>query len=115
MAERIKCNFMFLVDVSGSMQGSLAYSAVDALKGALKRVKRADTFNIVIFGTETRYLDGISIKGSWINKRNAVKFVRNAEHLGGTDFNTAMRYARSLMGNYGPCLYVIITDGEFNT
>jgi Ca-activated chloride channel family protein len=115
MAERTKSNFMFLVDASYSMQGSLAYSAVDALKGALKQVKKTDNFNIVLFGTETRCLRGFCVKGSKSNKRNAIRFVRNAECPGGTDFASAMRHARGLMSNYNPCLYVIITDGNFST
>jgi uncharacterized protein with von Willebrand factor type A (vWA) domain len=114
MAGRRKSNFMFLVDMSGSMQGPLAYSAVDALKGALKRVKRTDIFNIVTFGTAVSILYRFPVKGSRSSKKNAIKFVRNAKNLGGTDLKTAMGYARNLVIDYNPCLYVIITDGEFS-
>ncbi len=114
MAGRIKSNFMFLVDVSYSMQGCLAYSAIDALKGALKQVKKTDTFNIVMFGTQIGHVFSASREGSRSNKRNAIEFVKNTEYFGGTDLKTAMKYARTLTVNYNPSLYVIISDGEFS-
>jgi Ca-activated chloride channel family protein len=105
---------MFLVDVSGSMQGFLEDSALDILKGALKQVKKTDNFNVVIFGTETRSLRGFCVKGSRPNKKKAIRLVRNAVVPEGTDFAVAMKRARSLMSNYSPCLYIIITDGELD-
>ncbi len=113
MAGRRESNLMFLVDVSESMVGCLDYSAADILKGALKQVKKTDTFNIVIFGTTIKNLYKVPAKGSRSNKRNAIKFVRKAKIFGGTDLVLAMKYARTLTFKYRPCLYVIISDGEF--
>ncbi len=113
MAGRVKSNFMFLVDVSESMVGCLDYSAIDILKGALKQVKKTDTFNIVMFGTQVGHVFSASRKGSRLNKKSAIEFVKNTNCFGGTDLRLAMKYARTLTFKYRPCLYIIITDGEF--
>ncbi len=114
-------NYVFLVDASSSMQGSLAYQAVDLLKGALKSVKSKDIFNVVLFGTEQKVLSHHSFRGTRYNKRMLIKWVKNEEFFGGTDLEAAMSFAhtdlktamsvahRIIVGDT-TTIFVVITD-----
>ncbi|EAU69950.1 inter-alpha-inhibitor H4 heavy chain, putative [Stigmatella aurantiaca DW4/3-1] len=104
----------FVIDTSGSMQGSRMQIAKDALKYCVTRLNPQDTFNVVRFSTDVEALFPALKSAQPENIQKAVAFVEQLEAIGGTAIDEAL--VRGLQDNDGkssaPHLLMFITDGQ---
>ncbi|WP_225408412.1 VIT and vWA domain-containing protein [Stigmatella hybrida] len=104
----------FVIDTSGSMQGSRMQIAKDALKYCVTRLNPKDTFNVVRFSTDVEALFPALKAANSENVQKAVSFVEGLEAIGGTAIDEAL--VRGLQDNDGtspsPHLLLFITDGQ---
>jgi Ca-activated chloride channel homolog len=104
----------FVIDTSGSMQGSRMQIAKDALKYCVTRLNPKDTFNVVRFSTDVEALFPALRDANPENVQKAVSFVEGLEAMGGTAIDEAL--VRGLQDNDGaspsPHLLLFITDGQ---
>jgi Ca-activated chloride channel family protein len=103
---------VFVLDVSGSMQGESIEQARASVLKALSQLKPEDRFNIVWFNTQAWKLYGSSQLASAENLNFARRKILNENADGGTDMLPALRLA--LRGDYDPELLrqvIFITDG----
>jgi Ca-activated chloride channel homolog len=88
---------LFVVDVSGSMEGASLDQAKQALRVALEGLGPADTFNILRFSsTSTPYRD-IFEPATPAHLRDALDWVTGLRTEGGTEILAALRHALALM------------------
>ncbi|XP_047156528.1 uncharacterized protein LOC124846810 isoform X2 [Vigna umbellata] len=109
-----KKEIIFLIDISGSMQGKLIEDTKSALLTALSKLNNHDSFNIIAFNGET-YLfsksmelaseDAVERATEWIN----VNFVAG----GGTNISRPLNTAIEMLSNAQNSVPIIflVTDG----
>jgi Ca-activated chloride channel homolog len=104
--------FIFVIDVSGSMSGGSLDQACKSLEYAVKRLKPNDYFNIIPFSDGYITMKPQSIKATQRNIRKGVKFIRRLKTIGGTNALPAL--VESMKNNQQPNtvkMIVFITDG----
>ena len=87
------CEFVFVVDRSGSMSGSYICSARETLVLFLKSLPEGSYFNIIGFGSSYKTLFHDTVP---YNKRYLEKAIKHAQQmeadLGGTELLTPLEY-----------------------
>ena len=113
-------NTIFLMDISGSMQGSIG-KVKNELYKSIARLNSSQTFSVIFFAEgEPKVLSNWSkLKyASDINKGNAAKFINKAQAAGQTNAVKAISKAFKVYNNSkkhlkkGTVIY-LLTDGEF--
>ncbi|HEX3581382.1 MAG TPA: marine proteobacterial sortase target protein [Thermoanaerobaculia bacterium] len=106
---------VFVIDTSGSMQGTSINEAKNALSMALDRLQPADRFNVIEFNSTTSMLfdtaqpatsDAVSRAKAWVNALNA---------NGGTEILDAIQHALNAgetPGDESVRQVVFMTDGQ---
>ena len=104
--------YIFIVDVSGSMSGFPLEVSKSLMKELLSGLKTTDKFNIVLFAGGSNVYAEQSLNATNENIQKVVKYLNNLRGGGGTELlnalqnamnlNTADEYSRS---------FVILTDG----
>lgn len=106
---------VFVIDTSGSMEGTSINEAKNALLLALDRLQPSDRFNVIEFNSTTEMLfdtaqpatsDAISRAKAWVNALHA---------NGGTEILDALQHAlndRQTPGDDGVRQVVFMTDGQ---
>ncbi|MBN1410641.1 MAG: marine proteobacterial sortase target protein [Spirochaetales bacterium] len=109
---RIPRETVFIIDTSGSMEGSSIVQAKEALLAALKNMADTDMFNIIAFNSTYKTLfNECRIKDS-VNYTQALLFVANLQADGGTEMKPVLEYVFSLNRDRSRLGQVIfITDG----
>ncbi|PWD98847.1 TonB family protein [Marinilabilia rubra] len=104
--------YVFIVDVSGSMHGFPLDVSKKLMKNLLGGLRDKDLFNIVFFAGGSYIYKENSISATKENIENAMSFVDNQNGGGGTELINALQSAMGLnqMGNYARS-FVILTDG----
>lgn len=104
--------YIFVVDVSGSMYGfplDTAKVLMDSLIGSLRAT---DTFNLVLFSGDSRVLAPVSLPATEVNTARALEFLHAERGGGGTELPAALRTALALPRDPDKArTAVIITDG----
>jgi len=104
---------IFIIDTSGSMNGTSIEQAKRALAMALERLRPEDRFNIIEFNSEAHALFPASVSAIPAKVELAKRFVAGLEANGGTEMAKAIRLA---LRNPAPRGYlrqvVFITDGS---
>lgn len=108
--------YVFVVDVSGSMSGFPLDTARGLLAELLADLGPRDRFNILTFAGDSRVLAGESMAATPENKTAGRAFL-DAQHAGGgTELTPALRRALAMpRGERESCTIVVITDGEIST
>ena len=103
--------YIFVVDVSGSMNGFPLDTAKRMLDELVGNLRSQDRFNVLLFASSNRVLSPHSLPATSKNIRKAKKLIDN-EGGGGTELLPALKRAFSLGGDEGVSRsIVILTDG----
>jgi Ca-activated chloride channel family protein len=108
-AERvIPRDIILVLDTSGSMEGEKIVQAQEALIYVLEHLNEEDRFNVVAFST------GLQQYASKLRPaaeaREAVRWVKRLEAVGGTDINRALLEALAQVEER-PTVLIFLTDG----
>ena len=108
------CEFIFLLDRSGSMRGSYIKSARETLMLFLKSIPEGSHFNIIGFGSRYELLFPVSVAYSQETLDKAVKYAQTVDaDLGGTELLSPLQYifgVKTLSGH--PRQIFVLTDGS---
>ena len=113
--EVVQKDYVFVLDVSGSMREEKARQAKDALNKILDALNSGDRFNVVIFSTAvTSYADKLV---SLDDRPKAHQWVNDFLVEGSTNINDALLTAISTadmsdQGKTRPHIIVFLTDGQ---
>lgn len=104
--------YIFVVDVSGSMNGF----PLDVSKGLIKQLLGAlrpeDSFNVLLFAGDSTVLSPVSLPADAGNVRRALDVIDRQSGGGGTELLPALRRALALPGHETTSRsIVVITDG----
>lgn len=103
---------LFVVDISGSMNGPPLALAKAAMREALARARPVDTFDVITFASGTGRLFGVPRPASADNLRQAIEFIDGLGAGGGTEMSAAVGAALRDPVEDGRHRYVfLMTDG----
>lgn len=106
--ERVAKDVIFVLDVSGSMEGEKLRQAKEALKFVLSRLYREDRFNVLVFSTGVyRFADSL-VPAS--EKEKAREFVEELQAGGSTNIYQALMEALADVEDR-PTYLLFLTDG----
>lgn len=112
-SQRPPKEFLFVLDVSGSMGGRKIEQGKAALQGFLERLDPGDTFNAFLFaGSSTPFRDS-PVAATPANKQSGVEWVATATSGGGTNMLRAIEMVLSPEPDPGrERVLVLISDGQ---
>jgi len=104
--------YVFIVDVSGSMYGFPLDISKKLLRDLIGNLKPTDKFNILLFAGGSELFSQQSIAANKENISRALQFIDNQRGGGGTELLPALKRALSLKGteDYSRS-FIIATDG----
>lgn len=102
--------YLFIIDVSGSMMGKKLDETKRAVIECLKQLDVGDKFNIIPFESEFEAMDIKSIEYNEENMRKAVKYINDLEPLGGTEILNPIKFA--LYEKDTDKIILLFTDGQ---
>ncbi len=104
--------YVFIVDVSGSMNGFPLDISKSILRDLIGKLKPTDRFNVILFAGASNLMHAQSVVANQTNIKEAINFIDRQEGGGGTELLPALQKALSLKGteNYART-FVILTDG----
>lgn len=104
--------YIFVLDVSGSMYGYPLDTAKDLIRNLVSGLKETDSFNLVLFSDDTYLLAPKSLAANSKNVQKAIDLIDEQEGGGGTSMLPALTEAISVpMKEDIARSVVIITDG----
>jgi len=104
--------YVFIMDVSGSMHGYPLDISKKLLTDLLGGLKPVDRFNVILFAGGSEIMAEQSLPAIKENIRNAISFIEKENGGGGTELLPAMKRALSLNRTEGYSrTFVIATDG----
>jgi Ca-activated chloride channel family protein len=104
--------YIFVVDVSGSMEGFPLETSKKLLEDLIMRLRPRDYFNVVLFAGDSTMLSNTPMPANEANTSRAVQFIEQQRGAGGTELLAAMKQAMSLPGKPGVSRsIVVVTDG----
>lgn len=105
-------DYVFIVDVSGSMHGFPLDVAKALLRDLISRLRPSDTFNVIPFAGGSSQLASQSLPASEENIARAIRFINGQTGGGGTELLPALRRALALPTDHGRArTFVVVTDG----
>ena len=105
-------DYVFIVDVSGSMRGFPLDISKALLKKLISSLKPTDSFNVMLFSGGNRLLNPTSLPATKENVKRAVMLIDNLRGGGGTRLLPAMKRALALPMKDGVSRsMVVVTDG----
>jgi len=104
--------YIFVVDVSGSMRGFPLDTSKRLLKNLVSRLRPSDRFNVLLFAGGSSVLAEQSIGATGENIQRALRFIEKQHGGGGTQLLPALERALSLPAEKGLSrTLVVATDG----
>lgn len=105
---------IFVIDISGSMEGDKLKQAKEALRfGLQKTLKESDRFNIVAFDDRIMPMSQSMLFASPASLSQALDFVDKLKAVGGTNINDSLVAAMQMFEDNGrPHNLIFLTDGE---
>lgn len=111
-ADVLPREYVFIVDVSGSMHGFPLGVAKSLLRDLVSRLRPGDSFNVIPFAGGQSLLHPSSLPASEENIARAIRFINGQTGGGGTELLPALRRALSMPADAGRArTFVVITDG----
>jgi Ca-activated chloride channel family protein len=104
--------YIFVVDVSGSMEGFPLNTSKQLLKDLIGKLRPSDLFNVVLFAGDSTVLATKSLQANEENIAVAIRLLEKQRGSGGTELLPAIKEAMSLPreANISRSV-VLITDG----
>ncbi|MCO6429921.1 MAG: VWA domain-containing protein [Deltaproteobacteria bacterium] len=107
--------YIFVVDISGSMHGFPLMVSKGLLVELIKRLRPEDKFNVLLFAGGQALLSEKSLAATSDNVQRAVALIDNQQAGGGTELLPALKQALTLPEEEGTSRsIVVITDGYVN-
>jgi Ca-activated chloride channel family protein len=104
--------YVFVVDVSGSMSGFPLNTSKELMLDLLKNIRQTDRFNILFFAGSNIYFAPKSVEATPENIKKAGDFMLSQRGGGGTNLYNAMKGAIDLEGTENYSRHIIaVTDG----
>ncbi len=105
-------DYVFVIDVSGSMHGFPLDTSKQMLSELLGSLRETDTFNIIHFSGSAGVFSQTSLPATAQNIREGTRFVEQFQGGGGTELLPALKAALALPGEENQSRsVVVITDG----
>jgi Ca-activated chloride channel homolog len=105
-------DYVFIVDVSGSMHGFPLNVTKALLRDLIGRLRPSDTFNVIPFAGGHSLLHPQSLPASEENIARAIRFINGQTGGGGTELLPALRRALDLPTDHGRArTFIVVTDG----
>lgn len=105
-------DYVFVVDVSGSMNGFPLDTTKTLLRDLIGRLRPSDTFNLLLFAGDNRKLAERSLPATAENIRLAIELLDSQVGAGGTELMPALREALAMPTDPERSRsFVVITDG----
>ena len=104
--------YIFVVDVSGSMNGFPLNTSKQLLKDLIGQLRPSDLFNVVLFAGDSSVLSAKSLQANQENISSAIRLLEEQRGSGGTELLPAMKQAMGLPreANISRSI-VLVTDG----
>lgn len=104
--------YIFVLDVSGSMQGFPLDTAKLVIRDLIAHLRETDRFNVVLFSGDSRLMAPASIPANEANVERAMQVIETPWGGGGTELVPAMKSALALprREDFSRTI-VVITDG----
>ena len=110
--EVMKREYLFVVDVSGSMYGFPLNTASDLMRELLSSLKPQETFNILFFSGGSSVLSPTSLPATPENLQRAMTMMRSIQGSGGTELLPALKTAFAMPRTEDTARsVVVVTDG----
>lgn len=104
--------YMFVLDVSGSMCGFPLDTAKDLIKNLVSNLRETDSFNLMMFSDEAFLMSSTSVAANEKNINTAIRLIDEQQGGGGTELAPALEAALSFLGDQNEARsVVVITDG----
>lgn len=102
--------YLFIIDVSGSMMGEKLDATKRAVIECLKQLDVGDRFNIIPFESEFEAMNIKSIEYNEENMKKAIRYINKLEPLGGTEILDPIKFA--LYEKNKDKIVLLFTDGQ---
>ena len=110
---RVPMEMVYMIDVSGSMEGTSIIQARQALLNGLDRLAPADKFSILTFSSGYREFSVMPLDATAENISAAKDFVRNLRAEGGTEMLPALEHLLRIAPTPGYLRHIVLlTDGD---
>jgi Ca-activated chloride channel homolog len=108
--------YIFIVDVSGSMHGFPINTSKTLLRNLILNLRPEDRFNVLVFESGAYWLADISLPAIETNISQAISFLDTQHGGGGTNLLAAMKKAMSFPRQSETLSrsFVVVTDGYVN-
>ena len=104
--------YIFVVDVSGSMEGFPLNTSKRLLKDLIGQLRPTDLFNVVLFAGDSTVLSPQSLQANHANIGKAISLLEQQRGAGGTELLPAIKEAMALPRQEGISRSVVlVTDG----
>ncbi len=104
--------YIFVVDVSGSMNGFPLNTSKELLRDLIGGLRPTDTFNVVLFAGGSKLMSSASVPATQANVDRAIRVIEEQQGGGGTQLLKAMHRAMALpMDEAVSRTVLIVTDG----
>lgn len=104
--------YVFVVDISGSMHGQPLATAKTLLRNLIGGLRPSDSFNVMLFSGSSRMLDERPVPATRANIERAIAVIDQARGGGSTEIVPALRRIAALPKNPDVARSVIVvTDG----
>jgi len=104
--------YIFVVDVSGSMDGFPLNTSKQLLRDLIGQLRPSDMFNVVLFAGDASLLSERSIQANQENIASAIRLIEQQRGGGGTELLSAVKQAMNIPrpGHVSRSV-VLVTDG----
>jgi Ca-activated chloride channel family protein len=104
--------YIFVVDISGSMNGFPLNTSKKLLKNLISGLKQTDKFNIILFSGGSSIMSPTSLPATTANIYSAIRHIENQRGGGGTELHAALEKSYNIPTDETFSRSVIIvTDG----
>lgn len=102
--------YLFIIDVSGSMMGEKLKETKHAVIECLKQLDTGDKFNIIPFESDFEAMNIKSIEYNEENMEKTIKYINSLKPLGGTEILDPIKFA--LYERDTEKIILLFTDGQ---